>query len=151
MNPVPISFLDTNVLVYAYDRADPRKHAAALALLAAGDPDEFVISSQVLGEFFTVVTRKLATPLAFPEAVSAVRALANLTVLPVDASLVGEALDLLGQNQLSYWDGLIIAAAGRAGCARVLTEDLRSGSTIGGVRIENPFAASDDPGHEAPG
>lgn len=137
---MPLSFVDTNVLVYAYDRGEPEKQKVALALLEAGDADSFVISSQVLGEFFTVVTRKLATPLHHDEAASAVLALSDLAVVPVDASLVREALDLLAGEQVSYWDALIVVAARRGGCVRILTEDLRTGGTVSGIRIENPFA-----------
>lgn len=57
--------LDTNVLVYAYDCSEPIKQARAwsvldpLAALGLG-----VVTTQVLGEFFVVVTRKLKAPLS---------------------------------------------------------------------------------------
>jgi predicted nucleic acid-binding protein len=40
---------------------------------------------------------------------------------------------------LSYSDSLVVAAAARAGCACILTEDLDDGAVVDGVRIENPF------------
>jgi predicted nucleic acid-binding protein len=41
---------------------------------------------------------------------------------------------------LSFWDALIVHAARRAGCDRLMTEDLQSGQRIEGVEIVNPFA-----------
>jgi len=43
-------------------------------------------------------------------------------------------------SALSLWDALIIEAASRAGCERVLSEDLDTGQLIRGVRIVSPDA-----------
>ncbi len=59
--------------------------------------------------------------------------------MTVDAPLVRAALEIADRNRLSYWDALILAAAARAGCERLLTEDFGDGSTIAGVLITNPF------------
>jgi len=135
------TFLDTNVLVYAVDGGEPRKRDAARELLGASDGNEFVLSTQVLGEFYVVATRRLAQPLSDEAAAAAVELLGGLPIVSVDAALVGEAIALGRRARLSYWDGLIVAAAASAGCGRLLTEDLNDGQTIGGVRIENPFGA----------
>jgi predicted nucleic acid-binding protein len=58
----------------------------------------------------------------------------------IDASLVAEAIRLSRSAQLSYWDGLVLAAAARGGCRRLLSEDLNAGQAFGTVRVENPFA-----------
>lgn len=134
------TFLDTNVLVYAYDRADPEKQRRAQAVIGGMQADRLALSSQVLSEFYVTVTQKLAEPLGRPDAAAAVRALADLHVVPVDAPLVIQATDVQQRWQLSYWDALILAAAATAGCDRLLSEDLGHGSTLGGVRVENPFA-----------
>ena len=53
-------FVDTNVLVYAFDDGEPAKRDRARELLAKpGAP--LALSAQVIGEFYVVVTRKLAT------------------------------------------------------------------------------------------
>jgi len=39
----------------------------------------------------------------------------------------------------SYWDSLILAAAKRAGCTTILSEDFNSGQDYDGVRARNPF------------
>ena len=133
------AFVDTNVLVYAFDDGATAKRDRARALLSA-PPDPFVISAQVIGEFYVVVTRKLATPLAEEQASAAVAELLRLPVVPIDGELARAAVSTSRAAQLSYWDALVIESAAAAGCDRLLTEDLADGATIRSVRIENPFA-----------
>ncbi len=131
-------FLDTNVLVYAFDAGDPSKQRTALDVLAA-HPDA-VISTQVLLEWFVAVTRKLSPPLPAARAQAALESLARLTVTPADADLVTQAARTAVEHQLSIWDAMVVEAAAVAGCDTVLTEDLNADQVIRGVRIENPFA-----------
>lgn len=132
------AFVDTNVLVYAVDDADPRKRDAARDVL--GRPDaELVISAQVLSEFYVVATRRLATPMSERDAAAAVDELARIPTVVTDAELVRDGIALAREARLSFWDGLIVAAARASGCERVITEDLAAGATIGGVRVESPF------------
>ncbi len=133
-------FLDTNVLVYAYDKGTPGKQRRAQALLEAAIAEGGVISSQVLGEFHVVVTRKLPEPLTPSESLEIVTILSALETVPVDAGLVREAIQLQEKSQVAYWDALILAAANRAGCTVVYSEDLSTGQTYGCAKVVNPFA-----------
>lgn len=135
------TFLDSNVLVYSVDEspAEKSKHERAIELLSA-QPENLVVSTQVLQEFYVVTTRKLKTPLSEERAAKAVRGIAKLDVVGVDAPLVLAAVDTSRTVQISLWDALIIEAASRAGCERVLSEDLNATQVIRGVRVENPFA-----------
>ena len=135
------TFLDSNVLVYSVDEspAEKAKHKRAIEVLSA-HPEDLVVSTQVLQEFYMVTTRKLKTPLSEERAARAVRGLTKLDVVGVDAPLVLAAVDTSRLVQLSFWDALIIEAASRAGCERVLSEDLNATQVIRGVRVENPFA-----------
>ena len=135
------TFLDSNVLVYSVDEspAEKAKHERAIELLCA-HPENLVVSTQVLQEFYVVTTRKLTVPLSEERAARAVRGLTKLDVVGVNASLVLAAVDTSRLAQLSLWDALIIEAASRSGCERVLSEDLNAGQVIRSVRIENPFA-----------
>ena len=137
------SFVDTNVVVYSVvENPDERvKHEAAIQLLTH-EPDSLVISTQVLQEFYVVVTRKLAYPLDEERAARALRGLARLDVVGVDVPLVMAAVDTSRTAKLSLWDALIIEAARQAGCARVYSEDLSDGQEIRGVKVENPFRAA---------
>lgn len=133
-------FLDTNVLVYLYDNGEPDKQQRARSIIA-NPLATLVLSSQVLGEFFVVVTRKLAIPLSIADAVAAVRSFADLSVVPIDAELVLAAGALVERHRLSYWDSLILEAAASSGCTELLTEDLDAGSSLREVAIINPFAS----------
>jgi predicted nucleic acid-binding protein len=133
------TFLDTNVLVYAIDDAEPAKQEIAKRALASSNYGRFTVSAQVLGEFYVTVTRRLAKPLSTADAMSGIEHLDGYGVVPIDAALVNEAISTSRSAQISYWDGLIVAAAERAGCERLLTEDLNDGQLIGSVRVENPF------------
>jgi predicted nucleic acid-binding protein len=123
------------VVVYAYDGSDPRKQARAVALLKAGG---WVVSTQVMQEFFVVTTRRLATALSPNTALMVLQQLA-LVAVAVDPTMVADAAATSIRSQLTLWDALIVRAAVHAGCERLLTEDLTDGQVIDGVVIENPF------------
>jgi len=133
------AFLDTNVLVYAIDEAEPNKRDTARSLLGTAPSQEFVLSPQILGEFYVVVTRKLAQPVPQALAAAVVDQLCLLPIVPIDEVLVKAAIQTSHSSQLSYWDALVVAAAAAAGCDRLLSEDLNDGQLIGSVRVENPF------------
>ena len=133
-------FLDTNVAVYAYDAAEPAKQAVAQRLLKHGILEEdSVISVQVLGEFFNAVTRRIRHPMTVAEASSAIDSIKVLPVVDLDAQLVERAIETLRRYGISYWDALIIAAAERSGCKKLLTEDLNPGQRYHGIVVVNPF------------
>jgi len=124
------------VFVYLYDHADAEKQRIARATLTDA-AEEIVISTQVLSEFFWVVTRKLnLDPRVAREGV---RQMATLRVVPVDHRLVLRATDTVLTSRLSIWDALIVEAAAAAGSDRLLTEDLNAGQIIRDVQIINPF------------
>lgn len=133
------AFLDTNVAVYAHDHGAAEKHRRAVELLESF-PERLVVSTQVLAEFYWVVTRRLAPPLPPDLAREATEHLAALPVVAVDRDIVVAAIDTSQKHQITLWDAMIVEAAARSGCDRLLTEDLNHGQEIRGVRIENPFS-----------
>jgi predicted nucleic acid-binding protein len=135
------TFVDTNVLVYAYDRAEDVKQERALQVLHEVEPTDLVISSQVLSEFYVATTRPSRPLLTADRAREVVTSMSWTTVEVVDSDLVRRALNICRNHPLSYWDSLIVAAANRAECGRILTEDFTSASPIEGVQIQNPFRA----------
>ena len=135
-------FVDTNIVVYAYDSAVPAKNAQAQRILQDGVVnDTLAVSAQVLGEFFTVATRRIQEPLTADEAAAAIDALKPIPVVEIDRQLVERAIDTHKRYEIAYWDALIVAAAERAGCVEVLSEDLNAGQRYGGVVVSNPFAS----------
>ena len=98
-----------------------------------------VISPQVLSEFFVTVTQKVAKRLAVDHARTEILLLATMATVDLDATLVVRAVDLKETWQVSYWDGLILAAAERAECDIVYSEDLSDGQSYGSVTVRNPY------------
>jgi predicted nucleic acid-binding protein len=131
-------FLDTNVVVYAFDRADPAKQRIAIDVLEGNE--RLVVSTQVLLESWWVLTRKLADPLDENQASEVIDQLCALPVVSTDPQLVRQAVQTSRRFEIAVWDALIMEAARAAGCRRVMSEDLHSGQDFDGVVIENPFA-----------
>ena len=99
-------FLDTNILVYAFDSADPRKQRSAWDILEGRVfDDQPVISTQVIQEFYVTVVRKLPVPLEEKRALEARKYLVQYGIDPKRLSIVsyGESMPVaLGQNELSW-------------------------------------------------
>ena len=132
------SFLDTNVLIYAVDRADAAKQAIALGLITRhAKARTGVISTQVLQEFYSAATRKLGIePIQAREQLRAFRVFDIVQVTP---AIIEEGVDCSILNLISFWDGLIVASASAAKCAELLSEDLANRQIIQGVTVRNPF------------
>jgi predicted nucleic acid-binding protein len=130
-------FVDTNVVVYAFDRADPSKQARAIGIFESGE--RLVVSTQVLLESWWVLTRRLAEPVDEGQASEIIDSLARLPVVHTDPELVLRAISTARRRRLAVWDALILEAARSGGCDRVLSEDLQNGFTLDGVVVENPF------------
>ena len=136
--PAP-DFLDSNVLVYAYDVSDPRKQQIAQDLVRKALGGEIVISTQVLAEFAATLLHKLS-PAALPNDVLAVlNALGPIRLILPDGDTVRRAVEARASYGLHFYDGMIVAAAERAGCGRIWSEDLNAGQRYFGVAVANPF------------
>jgi predicted nucleic acid-binding protein len=127
--------------VYAYDRRNPAKQSTAQRLIEENLLAETgCLSAQVLSEFYVAVTRKLPVPLAPEAAAAVVHLFSRMPVTEVDVSLVHRAMEAQRRYVISYWDALIVAAAERAGCSAILSEDLAAGQTYLGIPVIDPFA-----------
>ncbi len=134
------AFLDTNVLVYMYDLGDPAKRTTARQLVRSGiERGTLVISVQVLGEFFSTVTRRIPKPLSADEAEEEINRITVLPVVGIDVDIVRRGIFTHKRYGVTYWDALIIATAERAGCAQIFSEDLNPGQSYNGIVVENPF------------
>jgi predicted nucleic acid-binding protein len=130
-------FLDTNVLVYAYDPSNPRKQRSAQDLLRRALAGEIVTSTQVLAEFAATLLHKLA---ARPKDVTdLLDVLGPIRLVVPDADLVRRAVEAHATYGLHFYDAMIVAAADRAGCQRIWSEDLNSGQRYFSVEAANPF------------
>jgi predicted nucleic acid-binding protein len=128
------AFFDTNVLIYAFAKDDPRAEAA-LDLLAQGG----VVGVQTLNEFVAVAVRKLRMP--WSEIVEALGAIRTLCPAPVSVTVAthDKALRIVERYGYHIYDALVIAAAMEASCRTLYSEDMRDGQVIEGLTIRNPF------------
>jgi predicted nucleic acid-binding protein len=136
-----LAFCDTHIAVYsvaagvdAIKKDIARKLILDLAARSAG-----MISTQVLNEFMSVLTRKSATPISHEQLVKNVEELARLIVIPTDLTLVRVAIERSNASQINYWDALIVEAAIRGGAETLYTEDMQHGMRFGTLRVINPF------------
>ena len=133
-------FIDTNVLLYAYDRADPTKNARAREWVARLWHDRHGRTSmQVLSEYYVNLTRNFRVPAeaAWDDAAS----FFAWRPQPIDESLLRRAREVSRRYQISWWDSLIVAAAQLQDCLVLLTEDLRDGMVFGTLAVRSPFSA----------
>jgi predicted nucleic acid-binding protein len=134
------TFIDTNVLIYAHDMDAKAKHEAAKRVLQELWSERAgVLSMQVLQEFYVNVTRKISRPLSKE---SARLVVSTYTAWCIDTSPaeISSAFRIEDEAHIGFWDALIMATVIKSGATRLLSEDLNSGQTIAGVKIENPFA-----------
>jgi predicted nucleic acid-binding protein len=131
-------FVDTNVLIYALDQADPKKQAAAESWRAAlWKTQRGRISLQVLQEFYAKVSKKW--PTAKNDARAEVLDLFAWRPLGMTTQLLELGWTMQDHFHLSFWDSLIVAAAKTCGCVYLLTEDLQAGQDFAGVTVISPF------------
>ncbi len=137
------ALVDTNVLVDAYDRAEPVRQTQALEILNELVVSRVgVISAQVLVEFHNAVTRRIANPLTLDQAYERIKNLILAwPVLEITPLIVLEAARGAAQHQLRIWDAQIWATARLNQIPIILSEDFSDGAVIEGIRTVNPFAA----------
>ena len=135
------AFLDTNIFIYANDRHEPGKQAIALRLIREVTlSGNGAISYQVVQEFFNVVLTKTPQKMGYEEARQFLTAVfVPILSVPSSVALVSDAMAIHERYRLSWYDSLIVAAAQRAGCDRLYSEDLQHGQVFGKLRVENPF------------
>jgi predicted nucleic acid-binding protein len=136
------TFIDTNVLIYAYDiDAMAKNEAAKMVLRELWSERTGVLSMQVLQEFYINVTRKIASPLSKDLARTVVSSYA-IWCMETTPAEVTAAFRIEDESQIGFWDAMIVSAAVKSGARRILSEDLNAGQRIAGILIENPFVRS---------
>jgi predicted nucleic acid-binding protein len=135
-----LEFLDTNILVYAYDRSEPRKQQIAQGLVRRAVAGEITASSQVLGEFAATLLHKLSPPANPEDLMALLDTLGPIKLVPIDGDVVLRAVQASAQYGVHFYDGMILAAAERGGCQKIWSEDLNAGRKYFGCVVENPFA-----------
>ncbi|MBM4136850.1 MAG: PIN domain-containing protein [Nitrospira sp.] len=133
-------FVDTNVLVYAYDIDAGHKHQIALNVMKdLWRSGIGILSTQTLQEFFVTVTGKISMPLDIALAEDILRKLSKWDVVINTMATIFEAIELHERYKYSFWDSLIVASALAGGAKTILSEDLSDKHNIKGMVIKNPF------------
>jgi predicted nucleic acid-binding protein len=139
-NPEREMFLDTNILVYAYDNSAGHKHTVAAQLVSGcWKNGNGCLSIQILQEFFVTVTQKIAYPLEHNTARQLVADLAYWRCHTPEAGDLLQAIDFQQKYQLSFWDAMVLQSATQLGCTQLISEDLSHGQIYGAVQVINPF------------
>jgi predicted nucleic acid-binding protein len=135
-------FIDTNIFIYTLDQKDEKKRDLARKIVKkVVESHQPVISTQVIKEFYVVASNKLkADPIVVKNIIHNFH---NMEIVNNDLELIKQAIDISILSQLSFWDSLVIAAAEKANCEYVLSEDLNSGQSYRGVKVLNPFLRED--------
>ncbi|MCU7892030.1 MAG: PIN domain-containing protein [Candidatus Thiodiazotropha sp. (ex Ustalcina ferruginea)] len=135
-------FVDTNILIYAYDLASEGKRKnAAEAVKILWDQGNGVLSTQVLQEFYVNVTRKIGHPISPDKARSILATYLAWQVEVIKHDHILRASEIQERHKISFWDAMIVVSAIQSGAIKILTEDLNHGQLIEGVLVENPFLA----------
>lgn len=133
-------FLDSNMLIYAFDKNDSEKMDFVSDFLhKLKQNSEPIISTQTLGEFFNVATKKLKLSKEIATAICE-QFVQMFPVYEISTENVLHAMKISKGTQFSYWDSLILAVAIDSGCSTVYSEDLSDGQIVEGLRIVNPFS-----------
>ena len=133
-------FIDTNILIYAFDVSAGKKHQVASHILNdLWNSGLGVLSTQVLQEFYINVVQKIQKPIDQKMAQEIIRDLLKWHVVVNNGDSILDAIDISDKYGYSFWDSLIIEAALTGGVSVLLSEDLQHGQVISGVTISNPF------------
>lgn len=139
-NPPPLQFIDTNILVYAYDLSAGDKRETAKNIVAdCWNNKNGCLSIQVLQEFYVTTTQKLTLPLSRLTARQMISDLSTWKIYQPKADDVLKAIDLQIEYTISFWDAIILQSALRLGCEQVWSEDLSHGQTYQTLTVTNPF------------
>jgi len=136
--------VDSNIFVYAYDPAERDKHEKALRLIDDVTEDgALVLSVQILNELAATLLRRGTDLGVGPQEVREI--LEDIVrvnqVVSLTPAMTLKALTTGLGHGLSFWDGLIWAAAHSHGISTIYTEDFQHGRVVEGVRFVNPFVA----------
>jgi predicted nucleic acid-binding protein len=133
-------FVDTNILVYAYDRTAENKFDRARELIEKlWDSGEGVVSTQVLEEFYVTVTVKIPNRLKPSEARQIISDLGTWRVAVLEIRDILAGSEIAERHRLNFWDGLILAAAHKEEAVTLWSENLKHDQKYGEITVYNPF------------
>lgn len=133
-------FLDTNILVYAFDKDEKTKHEKAKIILAdCWNQQSGILSTQILQEFYVSLTSKIPNKLSINEASEVIKELLSWTIYEIMTQDIITATEIQDQYGYSFWDSLVISMAQKSDAELLYSEDMQDGQKIGSLTIVNPL------------
>ena len=133
-------FVDTNILIYAHDRAAGLRHECARQLIERlWISGQGVLSTQVLQELCINLRRKIARPLPVEEVRQLIHDYLSWEIVVNSPASVLQALEIEVRYKTSFWDALVLQAAESSGATVLYSEDLAAGQRYGPIHVINPF------------
>jgi len=141
---MPPILIDTNLLVYLYDKQSPSKANQARRVLNRLEITQSGrLSVQSLAEFLQASTHKLKPPLSRTDAQIHATLLTRIwPVFDLTPMIVLEAARGACDHGLAYYDAQIWASARLNQVPTIFSEDFTDGQILEGVRFVNPFSAN---------
>lgn len=125
-------------MVYSVDDSERFKNLTAKSIVNELSNSKGVISTQVLQEFYNIITKKMKCPKE--KAKELLQSLSECFEVHKNSVLdILRAVDISIKTQFSFWDSLIISAAVSSGCGLLYSEDLNDGQDVDAVLIKNPL------------
>jgi len=135
-----LQFVDTNILVYAYDASSTEKHRRASALVSElWEQGSGCLSIQVLQEYYVTLTKKIPRPIGSREAACIVNDYGHWHLHEPELDSVIEAIHIAERYNISFWDAMIVSSAKAMRCQMIWTEDLNANQLYEGIEAVNPF------------
>lgn len=132
-------FVDTTILVYAYDKTAGDKNVKSKKIVESlWQSSSGCLSIQVLQELYVVLTNKIEsiTEIVIREIIED---LGKWEIHSPKVDHILMAIDIQRENKLSFWDSMILCSAQILKCSVLWTEDLKHGQKYGEVLVKNPF------------
>jgi len=140
----PVSLIDSNILIYAYDKSEPNKRPIAEIILTElfENRSNAVISTQNLSEFFVNVTTKIEKPIPKTEAfyiIQEITSMSNIKILTINKPAILNAINISEEFIISYWDSLIVSVMQNNNINTIITENKKYFKKIPWLTVINPF------------
>jgi predicted nucleic acid-binding protein len=133
-------FLDTNIIVYAFDIEHNNKRQISKELIGNFfNDDSIIISTQVVQEFCSVALTKMDNRISIETLEKFIRTFPESKIEIINRGTISSALKIKNKYNYSFWDSLIISSAINAGCSIIYSEDMSHGHGIGELKIVNPY------------
>jgi predicted nucleic acid-binding protein len=132
-------FIDSNIVIYAYEEDDLKKHEIANSLVRNKfGANDIHISAQVLNEVYSTLSKHKVAHDSIAKYIFELQGI--LQVSPITTATINDSLLLKEKYRYSWWDSLILASALESDCATVYSEDMQDGQLIEDrLTIRNPF------------